>query len=266
MKIEKKKMHKSQEDFLSYLRNEFIERSKVNKGYSLRAFARDLKSNHATLSALMSGKRRVTKKSVIKLSAQLKLNDYLISHFVSQVGSSEKPLDNYQVLTIDNFKYISEWYHDAILELTRTVYFKNDVQWISQTLGISITETRSAIDRLKKLELAEEKNGQLIDLSQNNTTNISNDLTSSALREHQEQVLNLSKSALNDLSRSHRDHTSITVAMQEKDLAEVKVKIKKFRHELIKFIQRKGVKPDSVFQFSFSTFPLTINKNTRRSN
>ena len=86
---------------------------------------------------------------------------------------------------------------------------------------------------------------------------ISNDLSSSALRNLQKSILELSEKALSNLPRTKRDHTSTTVAMNKNDLPEVKEKIKKFRFELVEFIEREQVAPDEVFQLAISIFPLT---------
>lgn len=164
---------------------------------------------------------------------------------------------NHQSLALDTFNVIADWYHDAILELTHIKNFKPDIKWIADCLGISPNEVRVAKERLERLDLLEVSDGRWIDLSRNNTTNSSNDLTSAALRKLQKKILELSAEALMDLPRTERDHTSITVAMDSSDLNEVKKRIKNFRFELAAFIERKGAKADSVYQFAFSAFPLT---------
>jgi uncharacterized protein (TIGR02147 family) len=247
-------------DFRLYLQQELIRRCEANGRYSLRAFAKSLGESHATLSSILAGKRVLTEKTIIKLAHALKLPDTEINKFVTERANPEtRAATDHNILTLDTFNVIADWYHDAILELTHTKSFQPDAKWIAKRLGITASEVLAAKERLERLDLLEIKNGKWIDLSRNNTTNFTNDLTSAALRKLQAKILALSNEALLDLPRTKRDHTSLTVAMQTSDLDEVKERIKKFRFELVEFIERKRVKPDAVYQFAFSAFPLTKN-------
>ena len=251
-------------DFRFFLQQELIRRCQKNRGYSLRAFAKSLGVHHATLSSILAGRRVLTTKSIIKLAQNLKLSSDEIEVFTAALKRSRggrRELKEHQVLAQDVFTVVADWYHDAILELTHTSTFKPQFKWIAKRLGISVSEVRAACERLERLELLEIKVDKWIDLSRNNTTNISNDLTSAALRKLQMKILELSSEALESLPRTHRDHTSLMVAMQSSDLPEVKERIKNFRFELAQFVERKEAKPDAVFQFAFSAFPLTKNEN-----
>lgn len=250
-------------DFRKFLREELIRRCDKNGGYSLRAFARQLSVNHATLSSILSGNRKLTENSIIKLSRALKLSDEQVSQFVQ---SQTNPMTEHQNLTLDTFTAIAEWHHDAILELTHVQNFKPDIKWISTKLGITSNKCRTAIERLQRLELLDIQDTRWKDCSRNNTTNITNDLSSAALRRLQLKILELSQEALTKLPRTQRDHTSLVIAMQTSDLAEVKKRIKDFRYELVNYIERKKAKPDAVFQFAFSVFPLTKDKTKRSPN
>ncbi|MES2769146.1 MAG: TIGR02147 family protein [Bdellovibrionota bacterium] len=249
-------------DFRRFLQEELFRRCDKNKSYSLRAFALALGMNHATLSSILSGKRPLTTKAIVKLAAALNLSSKETQRFIKAQdfplkASTERRQREHQILSLDVFHVVADWYHDAILELTRTKNFQPDSKWIAKTLGLSRIEVQAAVDRLVRLELLEIENDKWTDLSRNNTTNFNNDLSSAALRKLQQKVLELSLISLQELPRTERDHTSLMVAMQRSDLPEVKERIKKFRFELVEFIERKSVKPDSVFQFAFSAFPLT---------
>jgi plasmid maintenance system antidote protein VapI len=50
-----------------YLQHEFRKRAEKNSRYTLRAFARFLDTDHATLSAMLRGKRKITPKAARKL-------------------------------------------------------------------------------------------------------------------------------------------------------------------------------------------------------
>jgi uncharacterized protein (TIGR02147 family) len=237
-----------------------IRRCEKNPGYSLRSFARSLGIHHTTLSRLLAGKRGLNSNSVKRLCEALRLSPVEVNLFL-QGEAKQKPVSyngQFQNLAIDAFVSISEWYHDAILELTHIQGFKGDPKWIAKALGITPAEVSAAAERLRRLELlAITPRNQWVDLSRDNTTNISNDLTSAALRKLQKKILELSLDSLEEIPRTHRDHTSTAFAIDSSDLPEVKEKIKKFRLELTSFVQRKGVKANSVYQLAVSCFPLT---------
>lgn len=249
-------------DFRLFLQQELMRRCERNSGYSLRAFAKVLGVHHASLSRLLAQKRPFTTRLTKSICQALHLSPAEAELFLQNIpkkksARAEEPIQ-YRELTLDTFVSISEWYHDALLELTHLRSFKPNPKWIAKVLGITQNEVKIAAERLQRLELLEiTAEGKWLDLSRDNTTNITNDFTSAALRKLQKKVLDLSGAALENLPRTQRDHTSLMVAVDFSDLPEVKERIKNFRHELAAFLQRKEAKADSVCQLAISFFPLT---------
>ena len=60
-----------------------------------------------------------------------------------------------QQLADDAARVIAEWYHYAILELTRLENIKPDSRWIARVLGITTDEVNLAVTRLLRLGLLE---------------------------------------------------------------------------------------------------------------
>lgn len=161
---------------------------------------------------------------------------------------------------MDTFAAISEYYHDAILELTHLTSFKPDPKWIAKVLGITVNQVNIAVERLQRLELLSvDENGKWIDQSQFNTT-VQNDLTSVAQRQLQKQLLEKASDALEKVPKNLRDNSSMTMAINAADLPLVKEKIKQFRRALCQHLQREGVSADQVYQLSIAFFPLTEGK------
>lgn len=63
---------------IQQLATELAARKVRNPRYSLRAFARDLRLNHATLSQLMRGERRITQRSARLLAHRLRLDSHAV--------------------------------------------------------------------------------------------------------------------------------------------------------------------------------------------
>ncbi len=54
---------------------------------------------------------------------------------------------------------IADWEHYAILDLVDTDGFRSDDAWIAEKLGLSLEQTRAALQRLFRLNLMTVKDG-----------------------------------------------------------------------------------------------------------
>jgi uncharacterized protein (TIGR02147 family) len=246
-------------DFRNYLQHEFAKRMDKNSSYSLRAFAGHLKINHATLSSILSGKRSLTPKTATKLAVALNLSPGQIQDLLEPRSTKESsPESDYHVLQQDTFAAMSEWYFDAILELTLIPRFKLEPSVIAASLGISSVQAKMALETLERLNLISKmKNGRYQLMHPNSDNCLDADYTSAANRKYQLSILNKSVEALETIDRKHRDHTSTTLAVDAKDLPRVKEIIQKFRRDVDAYVHRPGAKLNSVYQLQVSFFPLS---------
>jgi uncharacterized protein (TIGR02147 family) len=166
---------------------------------------------------------------------------------------------SYKEIQEDIFKIIADWHHYAILELTFTKDFKNDIGWISKRLGISPLETRLAVERLLRLELLEEVAGTLKKTEINITT--TQDVPSAALKKLTSQFLQKALEALEEQNIADRDFGTVTMAVDPRKIPEAKKMIKKFRRELCQFME-SGTQRE-VYTFAAQLFKITKNKERR---
>ncbi|MGE3973342.1 MAG: TIGR02147 family protein [Bdellovibrionales bacterium] len=250
------------EDFRFLLQQELLKRTTKNPKYSMRAFALHLGVSSPVLSHLLAGRRPLTEKLIFKFSQSLGLPPNHVHFYISMLqkntSSSGKEAMPFSTLSLDTFHVISDWYHDAILELTHIPHFQPKHKWIARALGISVNEVSVAVERLVRLKLLSvDQNNKWQDNSRDNTTQAHPDISSVALRKYQEKILELSLESLRNVPKSQRDHTSTMTAIDSSDLDEIKNRIKRFRKELSDFLQRDGIKPNQIYQLSVSYFPLT---------
>lgn len=244
-------------DFKLYLQQELVERCRKNPRYSLRAFAKSLGVAPSALSDMLNGKRTITPASIERLGLALGLSLKDIESFKKHKASKTNATSlQFQQMTLDNFALISDWYHYAILELIKVQDFEPSVAWVAKALGINKAEAKAAVERLRRLELIEERNGKWIDVSEGFTTNIEPGLTSSASKKLQKQILQQSIEALVEIPLELRNHTSMTMACDPADMPEAVKRITAFRRELCEFLERNK-KPKEVYQLSISLFPQT---------
>jgi hypothetical protein len=110
--------------FRTALKLEFRRRSQRNPRYSLRAFARDLGSDHATLSQILRGRRSLSPRMVRQLGARLRLAPSLIADASAQQSA------------------------EAVLRLAQSPDFRVQSRWIAMRTGLSIDTVNIALHRL----------------------------------------------------------------------------------------------------------------------
>lgn len=254
---EKKKDQLTHWDFRKFLQSELLHRCQKNPHYSLRAFAKTLNIDHSTLSQILRGKRPISEKMLISLATFLSLGPLEIDHFKRNLKSSSS---EHQIrdLSIDSFMIISEWYHDAILELMRIDGFRNDSKWIAKQLGITVSQVNIAVERLLRLELIEvNEAGEWNSHADRTEIGIDTQFTNSALRKYQKQILAMGIEALENISRESRHNISSTVAIDIADLPKAKKLMNEFRRKFSRFLQRETVKPNQIYQLGICFYPLT---------
>jgi hypothetical protein len=248
------------------LRNELVARSRRNSSYSLRAFAKSLAMDPSTLAKIMAGKRSVGPRAARSLAARLGWSAFFVG---SELGVGEAASVRYDHIAADEFAVMAEWYHYAILELMRTKAFRSDPRWIASSLKISHAEAVDALGRLVRLGMIERtRTGKLIDRTSGFTSTTGNAFSTSAFRTMQKEILEGAIASLEDIPFERRDHSSMTMAIDQNNLAKAKLLIKKFRRELDALLSPAGRSDlDEVYQLAVALFPVTsLTTNKSRSN
>jgi uncharacterized protein (TIGR02147 family) len=253
------------------LREKYLEGQSKNPRYSLRAFSRKAGVHFAALSAILNGKRNVSKKLAARIAERLALDPQqraeLLGLFPEPKSAVRKrvgeglstngtPLGSrYLELNSRQFKIASEWEHFAVLSLLQCHDFQSSTEWISRRLGITEARAKQVIDRLLELELLQrDSTGRLTRSEQNFRT--SDDVASLSLKKSHEQTLELARESLFRDSVEKRDFTAVTVAVNPKNLSTAKELIRKFQDELCD--QLEAGRCTEVYRLSVQLFPLTV--------
>ena len=184
---------------IELLQRELTRRISTNPKYSLRAFARALDVSPATLSLILSRKIRLSKRNIEKMAKTLALEPAQLAALRNQVTSKKKRAFGIAEsinVTMEIFTVLSEWYHFAILSLLELPKSSDSPRWISKKLGITLTEAKLAVDRLKNLNLISQVNGNWMQTAA--PMRIGNLLSNAAARKFQKQLI---EKALNSLER-----------------------------------------------------------------
>jgi len=251
--------------FRLFLQAELGRRCGKNPQCSLRAFAKYLAIDHATLSQLVRGKRALTARAIRKLrklGTRLGLDRATIDGYVAheprwgRAAAFDAALSEVQQLANDAASVISDWYHYAILELTRLHHFKPDTRWIARVLGITADQVNVALTRLTRLGLLEMADRhRWIDKSGDTTASLA-EFSQAAVERLSEQVRLLMLGAMETVPPGRCEHSSTTLALCTDRLPNVLERIARFRRELIALLEEDPVR-DDVYQLEISFFPVT---------
>ncbi len=261
-------MNSLTKNYRTLLRDELEVRCSRNARYSLRAFARDLGVTSSRLSEVLRGRYGISREAAILIAKRLDWSESETAYFCDLVDAEharskkkkaeakarvETTPGEYQQLTLDSFQVISDWYHYAILELTLIETFQSDTAWIAKRLGISDHVALAAIERLKRLDLLEEKNGRL--RATDGFTASPSGIPSDAIKKFHRQLLEKTLSSIYLQSVEERDLSHLILAVNKDQIPEAKEEIKKFRRAFdARFT--KTAKRDEVYCLGISFFRL----------
>lgn len=256
------------------IQEEYNFRSKENPAYSLRAFARDLEIGPSQLSEILNEKIGLSSKKAISVARKLGLSDKETLIFKALVevehgrssqiveGAQEflkhhKFGDNFQGLTLDGFKVISEWHNFAILSCMELDNFDGTVAFIANSLDLPLSETEESVVRMVKMNLVGFKDGKFVPTGVMLTT--THNIASSALKKFHKGHIAKSLSAIDEVAVELRDITSMTMAIDVDKIPEAKEMIKNFRRQLCQVME--SGKKQEVYNLNIQLIPLSGRKN-----
>lgn len=251
------------DDFPDRLRRELAQRCARNPRYSLRAFARYLEIDHATLSQILRRRRSVSARMIRRLGGRLSFREEEIVRYVAapaevapddaaRAGRARQILE----WTQDTATLVSEWQHFALLELVRVEGFRPDARWIGRVLGITVDQVNVTLQRLLRL-------GLLVMTSRTRWEDRSGaarltmaDFTELAVRRLFEQTHRLALEALPAAPPGMADFSSTTLAVDRSRIPAAVERIARFREELIEYLAG-GASTDDVYRLELTLFPVT---------
>lgn len=255
-------MESGQIEIQKALNNAFVQIKVKNPNISLRAFANRLSISPSSISEILNGKRRVSKKLAEKIVHNLQLDPQeqssILKHFdlkKGQLTGSTKDITKQTTqLDSDSFKSISEWYHFAILSLAETRDFKPEPEWIAERLNIKLSEASAAIERLLRLGMFKQaNNGKLVLAKAQYRT--SDEIASLALKKAHAANLELAKESLINDPIDKRDFNAMTMAIDVNKLPEAKELIREFKEKMCDILE-SGHKSE-VYKVCIQLFPLS---------
>lgn len=240
-----------------FINSEYQKRKERNPNYSLRSFARWLSVSPAQLSQMMTGKRSITLKTMKKINDRLGLSPASSQDLVQTLLKQKNILQPDAVRKVkdlkeDEFRFVSEWYHLAILSLTKVKGAKSDPRWVSRRLGIKVEEANQALLRLERMGVLELKPGfrQI-----GEPFEVISDIPSAAIQKYHKQNLSLAMEKIESVEVGARQFQSITFPMSPVLVKTLKKEIDDFLSRA--FDQSQSSIPTEVYNLNVQLFPVT---------
>jgi uncharacterized protein (TIGR02147 family) len=249
--------------FRLFLQSELARRCTRNSQYSLRAFAMHLEVDHSTLSQWLRGRRPMTSRSIESIGQALNLPAAAVERYVDHARreSDDEALRTASILTGETVTAIADWYHFAILELTRLAEFRPDSRWIARVLDISVDEVNVALQRLIRLDLLDmASTDRWVDTAGDARVSLQS-LQPETVDARQAGSARLGASAARFVPAAYREQTSITVAVNSRSLPRAFEIVSRFRQQLVDLLTEG--EPDDVYQIEIALFPVTTLKRER---
>lgn len=255
-------MQTTQTTYQSMIGNAFLDRKAKNPSYSLRGFAKYLGVSKTALSDVLNGKRHLSAKNALKVADKLSLSPDQTKDLVAEARGTQvqsKPTLATELIDDDNFRMISDWYHYAILNLTRIKSNRADAHWIAKRLGITPLQARTAMLRLCRMGYLDLKEGKLVRTVAPLDTPLH--VSTQAVRNYQKQNLRLAEVSIERDELERRYFSSMVLATRPERVLKAKKMISEFRERLTNYLECEN--PTDVYTLGIQVFPLTVKKREK---
>lgn len=230
-------------DYRKLLVREFGARVERNPRYSLRSFARDLRTSPSRLSEIFHEKQGLSQKTAGEWGERLGWDPQTISMFKlmvlkkharsflqKELAESTTPAKQI-VLELDKFEVIADWYHLAVFELLQIPKISQSLDYLATLLGASQTTVREVLERLERLKLLKLQAGGRIKVLKANIS-IGDTIPSAAVRRFHHQMLKIAQDALDKQNIEERDFAATILQLSENQIPAFKMLIKEFRKNI----------------------------------
>jgi uncharacterized protein (TIGR02147 family) len=260
------------ENYRDILRQQLAQRCAKNARYSQRAFARDLKIIPNRLSEILNGKQGISRKIATQFATSLgftKQEQDFFCDLVDREHSRSKVLKVAADLRLkskktqhptfnlshDRFEVVSEWYHLAIVELSKVKGFQSNAKWIAKCLNVSEAEIKIALERLERLGLIKWIDNKIKPVD--DAYFVSPDTSSNAVKSFHRGVIEQGLIALSEQGMDEREFNTTMVAIPKNAIHLAKEKIRTFWFECLKELEQLPNEPEDVYCLAIQFFHPT---------
>ncbi len=266
---------------IHFLKSTLEAKSRLNSSYSMRAFAKKLGMSPGGLSLVLSRKKKLSSERAHQVAQALELKPEEIDYFMTMIqleGTKSETLRlefleklkrlnpklnqssdlKQSLLPLEQFRLISEWHGLAILELLSGVKGRWTIRAIQKKFDLPKIEIEVMLERLMKLEMVEEKNGEYVRVV--DALMVTSSAPNEALRKYYEAIHDKSHESIRSQSPDEKVIGWQVFAFDPNQLEDVRKMTDEYLTKLEK-LSLKSKNRSEVYQALTNVFRLTTREN-----
>ncbi|WP_413568705.1 TIGR02147 family protein [Bdellovibrio sp. HCB117] len=233
---------------------EFKMKRQRNLKFSLRAFAKFLKTDASNLSKILRGERIPSASFALELLQRLNINTDERNIVLKSLVETKSHLKEEKKEKSKNLEHkivaSCHWLHLILLELSQIMILTpNQLEKISRILNVSLYEVKVAYEELARWDLLNEDG---ID----NYSTMCGPITAENLRAIQRQFLKMAVDAMEIYDLTERENTTLTFSIPKTHIPEVKEILKKTRDRINRLSNMKKNQKSCIYNISMALYPV----------
>ena len=261
-------------DYRKYLGDWFEWKKHDNPRYSHRLFARKARQRSpSTLIQIIDGSRNLSELARAGFIEAMELDDEQARFFTRLIAVDQGATPRIRnealeaVLATQRFRdarplegdlveVLAKWHYAAVYELVACTDFREDPEWISQTLHPNITtnEAQEALELLERVGMLKRDTQGTLNPQAPRLEALSG-IQGLVMSRYQAAMLKLAHDSVYDVKEDDRLIMGFTTAVDAAKMPELKQRIEQFVGELFGHCSTEDA--DKVVQFSLGLFPLS---------
>jgi transcriptional regulator with XRE-family HTH domain len=237
--------------FRDFLASELDRMKTKNKRFSLRSFALFLRVDSSLLSKIMKGKRKPSRRLIESICQILHVTPPMQAHFLKETDRPARrfPDSSYQVG--EELQGEIVWQLPILFETLR-VAPTADLSKLGSLLQIESMD--SVLSKIESLGMMK-KGPQGFQTSYQHIQAYSTAVTCENRRSVQKKYLDMATQALEQVDMKSRVNTTVTVAVNQTQLSEIKELVYRFQRALMKISEKHSAQADQVYNMTLAFYP-----------
>lgn len=262
-------------DYRTFIRDYYERNKAVNPAFSYRYLAQKSGINSsAFFKFVIEGKRNLTKQTILKTCAALKLADREAEYFENLVFFNQaktlkeknhffdkliglQKAKNVKIVSEDHYDYFADWHHCIIRELVVITKFSGNFEKLAKMVRPRITsrEAKDSVELLVRLGFLKAlDDGSYIQTEPVISTGYN--IKSHRIIQFQIQMLHRAVESFELAKSEERLTSSTTFGISEKMFRDFIKKVRELRATLME-MARTDEHPEAVYQLNINLFPLS---------
>lgn len=234
-----------------FMQIQLKKRQEKNPKFSLRSFARLLKTDPSSLSKVLNGLRIPSEETVEKWIDCMKLS----LEETEQLKGVVNGANSFNPLNSEFFESTYSWVHPILLETLKLPNAARNLPALADLFGMSEEQIKKTIEYLEDHKILH-KNADSGNYLPSNLTTVTIPYTTELRRGLQKKYLEMAQKALEEVPLEKRDNSTLTVAIHTDDIPAIKDIIREARHRIHRLAEKRRHQLNAVYNFSSALYPV----------